>query len=250
MSSELRTAGIIPARFGSTRFPGKPLEEIGEKTMVQRVYEQAGKAGLDELVVATDDQRILSTVKRFGGNAVLTDGAHPSGTHRCAEALAMLKGNFDVVLNIQGDEPFLDPDHLRSLIECFKDPETDIATLVVKMESNEDRFKPERVKCVRDSKGFALYFSRAAIPHLRDEGEESSTGFYRHLGIYGYRSDVLKRIIELPEGMLERAEKLEQLRWMEAGYRIRTAEVDSAGLAVDTPADLEIARKAWADKSG
>lgn len=236
-------AAIIPARFASTRFPGKPLVSIQGKSMIQRVYESVIQLEeLDQVVVATDDTRILEHVYAFGGEAVLTSSDHQSGTERCAEAMEKLREYPDLVLNIQGDEPFIDTDHLRKLLECFDDRDTQIATLVKRISRPEELFNSNIPKVVFNERGFAMYFSRSTIPHLR--GYDPQTWmehheYFKHLGIYGYRGNALQQIAQLPVGTLEHAEKLEQLRWLEAGYLIRVAETQTENLAIDTPEDLE-----------
>lgn len=241
----MKVLGIIPARFKSTRFPGKPLAMIGSKPMIQRVFEQAVKA-FDDVVVATDDERIFSRVTEFGGKAVMTSESHQSGTDRSAEAA----GNycretgktFDVVINIQGDEPFVKPEQLRMLAEAFEDKTVQIATLIKKFDSSEDIFNENAVKVVRNSSNEALYFSRFPIPFLRgvDRAEWADRHvYYKHVGVYAYRWDVLQKITLLKQSSLELAEKLEQNRWIQNGYKIKVCETDFQGLAVDTPEDLQ-----------
>jgi 3-deoxy-manno-octulosonate cytidylyltransferase (CMP-KDO synthetase) len=236
--------GIIPARFASTRFPGKPLAVIHGKSMIQRVYEQAVQA-LDTVFVATDDDRIFQAVRNFGGNVLMTSSSHPSGTDRCAEAVILAEKekeqHFDVVLNIQGDEPFIQPRQLELIQECFGDETTQIATLVKRADSQDALFDPNRAKVVLNRKHEAIYFSRSVIPYIR--GKETrqwmnAHPFYLHIGLYGYRRDVLPALTRLNRSSLESAESLEQLRWIENGYRIsvRVTQYDSFG--VDTPEDL------------
>lgn len=238
----MRILGVIPARFASTRFPGKPLIDIDGKSMIQRVYEQALKAEkLDEAVVATDDERILLHVRSFGGRAILTADTHQSGTDRCAEVAEKLPG-FDIIVNIQGDEPFIDPRQIDLVCTCFADPDTELATLVKKVVTDEELFNPNSPKVVLNKNSEAIYFSRATIPYVR--GKESSDwleahSFYKHIGIYGYRIDTLKAITQLPVSILEKTEALEQLRWLENGYRIKVAVTDIETSAVDTPEDLQ-----------
>jgi 3-deoxy-manno-octulosonate cytidylyltransferase (CMP-KDO synthetase) len=238
-------AGIIPARYASTRFPGKPLVMIRDKTMVQRVYEQALKS-LDIVYVATDDERILNAVLKFGGKAVMTSSQHQSGTDRCAEAIDVISkstGNkIDIVLNIQGDEPFIKPEQLDQLKSCFSDKNVEIATLIRKTEPGEDIFDPNHPKVVLDNERNAIYFSRAAIPFYRDirSSEWSQKHvFYKHLGLYAYRTETLKRITKLSRSTLEIAESLEQNRWIENGFRIRTAVTNWESISIDTPEDLK-----------
>jgi len=237
--------GIIPARYGSTRFPGKPLADIGGKPMIQRVYEQACKE-LDDVYVATDDQRIHDAVIAFGGNVVMTSVNHQSGTDRCAEALRTImdieKKEFAAVINIQGDEPFISPKQIASVARCFADDSTQLATLVKPVVETEDLFNPNKPKVVVTSDKKALYFSRSPIPYLRGEEAESwvtSHQYYNHIGLYGYRADVLFEITKLPIGVLEKAESLEQLRWLENGYAIRVEETNEQAHGIDTPEDLE-----------
>lgn len=239
----MKILGVIPSRFASTRFPGKPLIDIDGKTMIQRVYEQAKKAkSLDEVIVATDDDRIYSNVKLFNGKVIMTLPSHQSGTDRCAEVIQKLNENYDVVVNIQGDEPFIDPEQIDQLCECFKDEKTDIATLIKKIDFEEDLFNPNRPKVAIDENNFALMFSRNAIPGIpsleKDKWFKQQT-FYRHIGIYGYRSSVLSKISLLPVSPLEKKERLEQLRWLENNYSIKVAETEHAAIAIDSPEDLE-----------
>jgi 3-deoxy-manno-octulosonate cytidylyltransferase (CMP-KDO synthetase) len=239
--------GIIPARYASSRFPGKPLADIGGKPMIQHVYEQAGKA-LDVVVVATDDQRIFDAVEAFGGKAVMTSDQHRSGTDRCFEALVNMQQPFDVVINIQGDEPFVKPEHIHALKACFEVGETQIATLVKPFSQNDDfelLFNANTPKVVLNNQQEALYFSRSVIPYYRNaphtEWLQNHT-YYKHIGMYAYRSDVLKQLTALPPSSLELAESLEQLRWLENGFRIKVSIVDFETIAVDTPDDLQHAR--------
>ncbi|HEY1023633.1 MAG TPA: 3-deoxy-manno-octulosonate cytidylyltransferase [Sphingobacteriaceae bacterium] len=234
--------GVIPARFASTRFPGKPLAMIREKSMIQRVYEQALKADcLAYVVVATDDERIFNHVTGFGGQALLTSTEHQSGTDRCAEVADKLPG-FDAVINIQGDEPFIAPEQIDLLCSCFNDPHAEIATLVKMIRSTEELFNPNTPKVVLNSHSEAIYFSRTPIPFLRGKETEewlSLHHYFKHIGIYGYRTETLKQITRLPVSPLEKAEALEQLRWVEHAYRIKVAETDLETQAVDTPEDLQ-----------
>jgi 3-deoxy-manno-octulosonate cytidylyltransferase (CMP-KDO synthetase) len=238
-------AAIIPARYASTRFPGKPLVRIGSKTMIQRVYEQAGKA-VEMVYVATDDERILNAVRDFGGKAVFTSAEHFSGTDRCAEAIEKIMyetgQKVDIVLNIQGDEPFISPDQINLLKSCFNDINVQIATLIRKTEPGEDIFNPNQVKVILDSVGNAIYFSRTAIPYYRglDAAEWSEKHiFFKHLGLYAYTTETLKKITRLTRSPLEIAESLEQNRWLENGLKIRTAVTDQESISIDTPDDLE-----------
>ncbi|MGE4585981.1 MAG: 3-deoxy-manno-octulosonate cytidylyltransferase [Mangrovibacterium sp.] len=238
---------IIPARYQSTRFPGKPLALLGEKPIIQHVYENALKAtGL--VWVATDDERIAGAVERFGGRVVMTQADHQSGTDRCAEAAEKIgcETDFDVVINIQGDEPFIRTEQMEALKGCFSDPQTCIATLIRKPENREELFNPNRPKVVTDKEGYALFFSRSVIPYIRGKKEAywlPAHPFYCHLGMYAYRKDILPRLTRLVPSSLELAESLEQLRWLENGYRIRTAITSFDSKGIDTPEDLECARK-------
>jgi 3-deoxy-manno-octulosonate cytidylyltransferase (CMP-KDO synthetase) len=242
----MNVIGIIPARYGSTRFPGKPLADIQGKSMISRVYAQACKCtALSEVVVATDHPEIYAHAKTFG-KAVMTDPSHPSGTDRCLEALSIVnKGRFgqeDVVVNIQGDEPFINPLQIEMLIGLFAEKKCRIASLVKKIEKKEELFNPNVVKVVVGKDKKALYFSRATIPFYRDLPEElwSQKGlFYKHLGMYGYRVDTLELIGKLPPGTLEQAESLEQLRWIEHGFEIYVNETGLEHQAIDTPEDLK-----------
>jgi 3-deoxy-manno-octulosonate cytidylyltransferase (CMP-KDO synthetase) len=234
--------GIIPARYASTRLPGKPLIDIGGKTMIQRVYEQASKcAELSEVVVATDDEKIYSHVLSFGGKCVVTSIAHQSGTDRCAEAATNLEITPDAIINIQGDEPFISPDQIGLIAKSFALPETQIATLCKKIEHEQDVANPNWVKVVANTKGNAMYFSRSAIPYRRNQGVEIT--YMKHIGIYGYQFDVLKELANLQPSALELAESLEQLRWLEHGYQIRLIETTEEGLSIDTPDDLKRVEK-------
>ena len=235
--------GLIPARFASTRFPGKPLADIHGKSMIQRVYEQAKKSTtLSSVIVATDDDRIEDAVRSFGGEVCITSPHHPSGTDRCAEVVQKLKLNCDAVVNIQGDEPFIDPGQIDLLVSCFNDPRTQLATLIKKIESSETLFNSNSPKVIVDTDQFAIYFSRHPIPYVRGFNEVewlSKNVFYQHIGIYGYRTEALKKITQLQPSNLEKAESLEQLRWIENGYRIKTAITHFETLAIDTPSDLQ-----------
>ena len=249
MSKYDKILGLIPARYASSRFPGKPLADIGGKPMIQRVYEQAKKV-LPTVCVATDDERIRAAVETFGGKVVMTSDKHKSGTDRCAEALdiieSQLNTKFDAVLNIQGDEPFIEPEQIRTLADMFDRNEVEIATLVKKAECKADVFNPNKPKVVVANDGKALYFSRQAIPYLRGVDETEWTEkyeFYNHIGLYGYRADVLRRLTKLPQGILERAESLEQLRWLENGFAIYVSRTELESLSVDTPDDLEELRR-------
>lgn len=239
----MKTVAIIPSRFASSRFPGKPLALINEKPMVQHVYERC-LGYFDDVVVATDDQRIFNTVNSFGGQVLLTDTNHESGTDRCAEAARLLakKKQFDIVVNVQGDEPFVNVEQFKSLIACFNNSETQIATLLSPIKSENILFDINKVKAVVGVNGRALYFSRQAIPFMRDNPTSEwllQHRYYLHLGVYAYRANVLQQITKLKPGILEQCEKLEQLRWLENGYAIQTAFSEHINLGVDTPSDLE-----------
>ena len=234
--------GIIPARYASTRFPGKPLVDIHGKSMLQRVYEQCLKSNLDRLVVATDDERIATHVQTFGGEVTLTASEHKSGTDRIAEAADQLNlEDESIVINIQVDEPFIHPEDINLLIDCFEKPATQIATLVKKIYTIDTLENRNNPKVVLNSNKEALYFSRVPIPHIKGLKKEDWLNhhtFFKHIGIYGYRIAVLKEITQLPCSQLEQKEGLEQLRWLENGYHIQTAESNSESIAVDCPKDL------------
>lgn len=242
----MKILAIIPARYASSRFPGKPLALVNGKPMIQRVYEQASKT-FEYVCVATDDQRIYDAVTGFGGKAVMTSEKHNSGTDRCFEALQNYSKEsgmaFDIVINVQGDEPYIQPQQLKLLEECFSDPSTDIATLVKRVRDKEEFLNPNAPKVIVDSNHNALYFSRAAIPYPRDkeitQEYVANTKLYRHIGLYGYKSSVLEKICAMEQSFLETTEKLEQLRWLENGMKIKVAETQFETYAVDTPQDLE-----------
>ena len=238
----MKVLGIIPARYGSTRFPGKPLAMIGDKTMIQRVCQQALKSSLDAVVVATDDPRIFDEVRGFGGEVVMTRTDHRSGTDRCLEALDKVGEGFDAVVNIQGDEPFIDPGQIDQVAALIRRDDTGLATLARRIMDPKTLENHNVVKVVFDKDGFALYFSRHAIPFVRDKEFQQwmeSAEYYHHIGIYAYKSETLRRIAALPQGRLERAESLEQLRWLENGMRIRVGITEIANsFSIDTPQDL------------
>ena len=242
--SALRFVAIIPARYASTRFPGKPLVDIGGKTMIQRVYDQVSKE-LDDVYVATDDQRIFDKVLSFGGKVIMTSDAHRSGTDRCYEAFTKLEDWFDVVINVQGDEPFIQPEQIEALKNCFADDETQIATLVKKITDKdgvEVLFNPNSPKVVIDKQNNALYFSRSPIPYKRGSDEKNwmaEHDYYKHVGVYAYRSEVLSQIVQMPPSKLELAESLEQLRWLENGLKIKAGFTEVETVGIDTPEDLE-----------
>lgn len=246
----MKYIALIPARYASTRFPGKPLARIGGKPMIQRTFEAAARAlGAENVAVATDDSRIFDAVEAFGGRAVMTSPDHRSGTDRCREAYDILGSDADVVINVQGDEPFLNPLQLKQLVSCFDSADTDIATLARSFDpekSYEDLADPNTPKLVTDARGFALCFSRSVIPYVRGaEREEWPACFpyLTHVGLYAFRAPVLREISALPQSPLELAESLEQLRWLQAGYRIRVAVTDLPNIGIDTPADLAAAEK-------
>ena len=237
----MKIVGIIPARYGSSRFPGKPLAMIKGKTMIQRVCEQAWKSKLDDVVVATDDISIADEVLKFGGKYVMTDPRHQSGTDRCCEALEILEEQYDAVINIQGDEPFIDPQHINLLVDMISCDDTQLASLVKRIDDEEDLFGSNKVKVVMDKTGNALYFSRNPIPYMRNVAHEKwlqKGCFFQHLGIYAYKAATLRQIATMQPTALELAESLEQLRWLENGLAIRMAVVEADSLAIDSPADL------------
>ena len=237
----MKFIGIIPARYASSRFPGKPLAILGGKPVIERVYEQASKV-LEEAYVATDDERIFRAVSDFGGRAIMTRPDHKSGTDRIEEAAEKIGTIADVIINIQGDEPFIQPSQIETLKALFDAPETQIGTLGKRFETAEAAMNPNSPKIVTDRRGFALYFSRSVIPYVRGvQGEEWFTHFpyLKHLGLYAYRRDVLREVTQLPQSPLELAESLEQLRWLENGYRIRVGLTDVETVGIDTPEDLQ-----------
>ncbi|MBS1683778.1 MAG: 3-deoxy-manno-octulosonate cytidylyltransferase [Bacteroidetes bacterium] len=237
----MKILGVIPARYASTRLPGKPLIDIGGKTMIQRVYEQAQQSlTLTQVIVATDDQRIYDTVAGFGGAVVMTAPDHQNGTGRCAEVLAKTDQAPDVIINIQGDEPFIQPDQIDTLAGLFSNEKCSIGTLIKKSEDMELLQRPSIIKATVDKDLRALYFSRSVIPFRRNP--DLTTTYYKHIGIYGYRAEVLREIVKLPPSPLELTESLEQLRWLENGYTIYTALTDHESIAVDVPEDVERVR--------
>ena len=241
----MKFIGLIPARYASTRFPGKPLALLNGKPVIQHVYEQATKV-LDAVYVATDDEHIYNKVLAFGGKAVMTSTEHHSGTDRIEEALEKVGGDFDVVVNIQGDEPFIAQSQIETLCQCFVDKATQIATLGKPFECIEAAENPNSPKIVVDNRGYALYFSRSIIPFVRGTERQdwlSKYPFLKHLGIYAYRTNVLKEITKLPQSSLELAESLEQLRWLQNGYRIKVGLTDVETVGIDTPDDLQRAEE-------
>ncbi len=243
---------IIPARYASTRFPGKPLAMLGEKSVIQRVYEQVTKQL--PACVATDDERIYEHVKSFGGHAVMTRTDHKSGTDRIEEAVEKLQlakefeidDNNTVIVNVQGDEPFIQPEQIQALCECFNDPTTDIATLGIKFKTLEAIKNPNSPKIILDNMGFAMYFSRSAIPYVRGKEEAEwpqAFDFLKHIGMYAYKRSILKEVTSLPQSSLEIVESLEQLRWLQNGYKIKVGETTQETIGIDTPEDLSEAIK-------
>ena len=236
----MKFMAIIPARYASTRYPGKPLAILGGKTVIQRVYEQV-KSVLDDVYVATDDDRIYNTVTDFGCKAVMTRADHKSGTDRIEEAAEKIGLDADVIINVQGDEPFIQPSQIETLMQLFDAPETQIGTLGKPFESIDALENPNSPKIVTDNRGFALYFSRSVIPYIRGKERDSWFGeypFLKHLGVYAYRREVLAEVTKLPMSSLEKAESLEQLRWLQNGYRIRVGLTDIETVGIDTPEDL------------
>jgi 3-deoxy-manno-octulosonate cytidylyltransferase (CMP-KDO synthetase) len=249
-SHTLRFTGIIPARFASSRFPGKPLAIIGGMTMIERVYRQASLV-LDETWVATDDERIRDAVSSFGGRVVMTSREHRSGTDRCAEAATAVTDGSEnsVIINIQGDEPFIRPEQITALMECFTDDSVKIATLIRRAEQDEDLSNPNQPKVIIKKNMDAICFSRSVIPYFRDAPESEWSRkhvYYKHIGLYGYRASTLREITRLEQSSLEKAENLEQMRWIENGYPIRCAVTPWESVGIDTPDDLERAARALA----
>lgn len=239
----MKFIALIPARYASTRFPAKPLALLRGKPVIQWVWETAARC-MDDAVVCTDDERIMQAVERFGGRAVMTSTSHRSGTDRCYEAYQKVGQGADVVVNIQGDEPFIHPTQLQTIRACFENADTQIATLV-KPFRPEDGLEalrnPNSPKVVVDSQMHALYFSRSVVPYVRGvEPDEwlSRHTFYKHIGLYAYRADVLRQITSLPQSSLEVAESLEQLRWLQNGFTIRVGITDVETIGIDTPDDL------------
>lgn len=240
--------GIIPARYASTRFPGKPLAKLGGKTVIERVYRQVSKV-LDYVYVATDSEQIFNTVISFGGNAIMTSPNHKSGTDRVEEAVNKTGKKFDVVINIQGDEPFIHESQIKTICECFDDPQTMIATLGRPFSNNDtiaELENPNSPKIVCDNNNFAMYFSRSIIPYIRNvEKQEwlNSFNYLKHIGLYAYRRNVLSEITQLKQSSLEIAESLEQLRWLQNGYKIKVGITEIETIGIDTPEDLEKAEE-------
>ncbi|MDD3876709.1 MAG: 3-deoxy-manno-octulosonate cytidylyltransferase [Bacteroidales bacterium] len=242
----MKVLGIIPARYNSSRFSGKPLASIQGKSMIQRVYEQAKKCqNLNDVVVATDDERIFNHVNNFGGKVLMTSSVHTSGTERCNEAYQIIeskKQHFDIILNIQGDEPFISPTQIDKVIACFTHADIQIATLAKTITDFEELKNPNVVKLVKDNLNRALYFSRFPIPYMRDGLCESSLKnhfFLKHIGLYAFRANILDNLCKLPPSSLEIAEVLEQLRWLENGYCIFVNITEIESISIDTPDDLD-----------
>jgi 3-deoxy-manno-octulosonate cytidylyltransferase (CMP-KDO synthetase) len=247
----MKIVGIIPARYASTRYPGKPLINIMGKSMIQRVYERAMESKLlTKVVVATDDARIVSHVEEFGGTCLLTAANHPSGTDRCFEALSLLDEKFDYVINIQGDEPFIVPEQIDELAKVC-DGEAELLTQMIKVSSEESLFDVGEVKIVLNDRQEALYFSRMVIPFLKGVDQSQwhlNHNYYRHVGMYAYRADVLETLTKLKPSSLEQAESLEQLRWLENGFKIRLVQTKYESHCIDTPEDLEKVLRTLADE--
>ncbi len=239
----MKIIGIIPARYDSTRFPAKPLVDISGKSMIQRVYEQAKKSkSLADVIIATDDVRIEEHVKTFGGNVIMTKKSHQSGTDRCFETIQKYTGSADVIINIQGDEPFIHPEQIDLLASCFNSDTIQIATLVKQINNYEELFNINIPKVILNKVGEAIYFSRQTLPYVREQKQTDwlqSQTFYKHIGIYGYTAKVLSEITILKQSSLELAEGLEQLRWIENGYKIKVEITDFESIAIDVPEDLK-----------
>ena len=236
----MKIVGVIPARYSSSRFPGKPLIDIKGKTMIQHVYEGVSKSKLlSEVIVATDDQRIFDEVKRFGGKVQLTSDGHTTGTDRCGEVAQSIDA--DVIINIQGDEPLVDYRQIDQLAEAFHDTTVQIASLGIKTTDDSDLTNPNRIKIVLDGKNNAMYFSRSPIPNTNNASESIKKNFnyYRHIGVYAYRSNILQELVNLEQTTLEQIESLEQLRWMYNGYVIRIIETNIETPNIDVPGDVE-----------
>lgn len=247
----MKFIGIIPARYASSRFPGKPLAMLDGKCVIQRVYETVSKV-LDDVYVATDDNRIYDTVTRFGGKAVMTRSDHKSGTDRIEEAVEKLNTDADVIVNVQGDEPFIQRSQIETVCQCFDDPNTQIATIGKPFETIDAVENPNSPKIVLDNNGYAMYFSRSVIPFVRgvERGQWlTEYPFLKHLGLYAYRREVLREVTRLPLSSLEKAESLEQLRWLQNGYKIKVGITNSETIGIDTPDDLKRAEKFLKKKS-
>ena len=247
----MKVIGIIPARYASSRFPGKPLAKLGGKYVIQRVVEQVG-AVLNDVYVATDDERIYNTVTSMGAKAVMTCSDHQSGTDRIAEALEKIGGNFDVVVNIQGDEPFIQKSEIETVVACFNDADTQIATLGKKFATIEEAKNPNSPKIILDNRSYAMYFTRALAPYIRGKEESQWIDVYpflKHIGLYAYRTEVLREVTKLPQSPLEIAEGLEQLRWLQNGYKIKVGLTEVETVGIDTPEDLQRAELFLAQQS-
>lgn len=242
----MKFIGVIPARYASTRFPGKPLAMLGGKSVIQRVYEKVSSC-LDDAYVATDDERIFNHVTSWGGKAVMTSTEHKSGTDRIQEAVEKIGGDFDVIINIQGDEPFIDPSQIKTICQCFDDEDTQIATLGIPFSKDMSAISnPNSPKIVVDLRGFAMYFSRSVIPFIRSKEQTEwpdSYPFLKHIGIYAYRKEILREVTSLPQSPLELSESLEQLRWLENGYKIKVGKTYIETIGIDTPEDLKKAEE-------
>ena len=243
----MKVLGIIPARFNSTRFPGKPLVMINDKPMIEHVWNGVvGTKLVDHVIVATEDKRIVEAVNNFGGEAIMTSKLHKSGTDRCGEAIQKIGedvNKYDVIINIQGDEPKVAAEHLKQVLKAFDDPNAQIATLKKKITSLAELNSTNTVKVVCDLKGDALYFSRQPLPYMRGIAKEMwlrrrTCSYYKHIGIYAFRREVLQQLVQLPQTPLEKSESLEQLRWMENGFRINVLETTKESVAIDIPEDL------------
>lgn len=248
---KMKVIGIIPARYASSRFPGKPLAKLGGKYVIQRVVEQVG-AVLDDVYVATDDESIYNTVTSMGAKAVMTRSDHQSGTDRIAEALEKIGGNFDVVVNIQGDEPFIQKSQIETVVACFNDADTQIATLGKKFATLEEAKNPNSPKIILDNRSYAMYFTRALAPYIRGKEENQWIDVYpflKHIGLYAYRTEVLRELTKLPQSPLEIAEGLEQLRWLQNGYKIKVGLTEVETVGIDTPEDLQRAELFLAQQS-
>ncbi|MEQ9285986.1 MAG: 3-deoxy-manno-octulosonate cytidylyltransferase [Cyclobacteriaceae bacterium] len=247
----MKILGVIPARYESTRFPGKCMVDIAGKTMVRRVYERASESdSLSKVIVATDDQRIFDEITNCGGDVVMTSPSHRNGTERCSEVLGKMNEHYDYIINIQGDEPFINPEQIDILASCL-DGETELGTLVRHERDQEVLSRPTEMKVVLNKNDEAMYFSRSVIPFVRDATNvdwAERHEFYLHVGIYAYRSDILKEIVKLPPGKLEMTESLEQLRWLENGFKIKVAHTQHESFMIDTPEDLQAALKHFAGK--
>lgn len=243
----MRIAGIIPARYQSSRLPGKPIAKIGSKSIIQRVYESVTASSLDEVFIATDHHQILEHAREIGMNAVMTSPETATGTERCHEAIGQINQYFDCLINIQGDEPFIQPQQIDQIVHTFQNnPSTQIVTLGKKIEQQEDLMSPVVVKVVFNQQLRALYFSRSPIPYLRDESLAQwhlHFNFYKHIGIYGYKTKTLEELIKLPHSVLEKAESLEQLRWLDHGYPIHVIETAYESFGIDTQQDLDKANE-------